>query len=242
MCMCLRERVGWTFCLFAADGFTATARGKTVCLYNICRGHRDLLATGYLTSPCLSWHTIKTHSFTHRFGRASPALPHLSPRCFDVTAKCLSPQIICSAGCSVNVLQHLSSCSSWAPPRATQSATAWAIHIQGPQWGSGEPGVASSSSFSFFSGTTEGWAAGRSGWKVLRASYSLQVNSFAQLLDMRAPRESGSQGSNQKHSSRFIGRFPLSEQSHIVSFLLKKTCWRAWKCLKQNVRKKIIMT
>lgn len=54
MCMCLRERVGWTFCLFAADGFTATARGKMVCLYNICRGHRDLLATGYLTSPCLS--------------------------------------------------------------------------------------------------------------------------------------------------------------------------------------------
>lgn len=51
------------------------------------------------------------------------------------------------------------------------------------------------------------------GWKTLRASYSLNVNSrVTQLLNMRECRESGSQKSYQKHSSAFT-RFVWSISS-----------------------------
>lgn len=136
-------------------------------------------------------------------------LSNLSPRCLNVTAKCLSPQIICSA-----VLVTYSSIFHAAAERRPQSGTACAIHIQGPQRGSGEPGVTSSSSFSSSPGRCS--PQDRPGWKELRASYSLKVDSFAQLLNMSVRQEPGSQKLYQKHSSTFIRMFPLTKRSHTV--------------------------
>lgn len=84
----------------------------------------------------------------------------------------------------------------------------------GPIQGSKEPGVPAFTSFSFFARTISAalLSAGMDGWmEDIKASSSLTVNLVAQLLEMRAYRESGSQKSYQKHSSTFIRLFPLSK-------------------------------
>lgn len=154
--------------------------------------------TGYLISPWYAWHTIKTHSST------PPHSPHLHTfgptltSTFQMSLLCVS--CLRSSAHLVVLVRYFTG--------LTQSVNAGAIPLWGPQRGSGEPGATSSSSFS----SSPAWQrlCWLVEWKTLRASYSLNVNSVAQLLDMRACREPGSQKWYQKHSSAFIRLFPLS--------------------------------
>lgn len=141
-------------------------------------------------------------------------LPHLSPRCLNVTAKCFLPQIICSAGCSGNTLQH-PSCRS----RAAHGPFGVAPRRLFPSnFLNGAPGnqpVTSPCSFSSFPGCLRPHCT-LEGWKTLRFSYRLRVSSFAKLLDMRVRQDLRNHKSYQRHSSTFISLFPLSERSHMV--------------------------